>query len=90
MLYEVITRGGPLMKRLADDYHKATGLDCKKEHGEWNAAHKILLAAGIPTIEQMGRITSYNVCYTKLLRYPTNLTFFSTSQLAPAPFIPHP
>jgi len=47
-------RGGPLMKRLADDYHKATGLDCKKEHGEWNAAHKILLAAGIPTIEQMG------------------------------------
>lgn len=47
-------RGGPQMKRLAGEYTKATGLDPKKEHGEWNVAHKILLGAGIPTIEQVG------------------------------------
>jgi kynurenine formamidase len=47
-------RGGPTMKRLAGDYQKATGLDPKKEHPEWNAAHKTLLGAGIPTIEQVG------------------------------------
>ena len=42
------------VKRLVDSYSKATGLDWKKEHGEWNVAHKILLGAGIPTIEQVG------------------------------------
>ena len=42
------------MVRLADAYQKATGLDAKKEHPEWNVAHKVLLAAGIPTIEQVG------------------------------------
>ncbi len=47
-------RGGPTMKRLAGDYQKATGLDPRKEHPEWNAAHKTLLGAGIPTIEQVG------------------------------------
>lgn len=47
-------RGGPQMKRLAGDYQKATGLDPKKEHPEWYAAHKTLLGAGIPTIEQVG------------------------------------
>jgi kynurenine formamidase len=47
-------RGGPLMKRLAGDYQKATGLDPKKEHPEWNVAHKTLLRAGVPTIEQVG------------------------------------
>ena len=47
-------RGGPGMRRLAGEYQKATGLDPKKEHGEWNIAHKILLGAGIPTIEQVG------------------------------------
>ncbi|MBP2644383.1 MAG: putative metal-dependent hydrolase [Firmicutes bacterium] len=47
-------RGGPTMKRLAGEYQKATGLDPKKEHGEWNIAHKTLLGAGIPTIEQIG------------------------------------
>lgn len=47
-------RGGPTMKRLAGEYQLATGLDPKKEHGEWNVAHKIILAAGIPTIEQVG------------------------------------
>lgn len=47
-------RGGPTMRRLADEYQKATGKDPKVEHGEWNVAHKILLGAGIPTIEQVG------------------------------------
>ncbi|MEJ2156101.1 MAG: cyclase family protein [Desulfobacteraceae bacterium] len=47
-------RGGPTMNRLAGDYQKATGLDPRKEHPEWNVAHKTLLGAGIPTIEQVG------------------------------------
>lgn len=47
-------RGGPNMRRLPGDYQKATGLDPKTEHPEWNVAHKILLSAGIPTIEQVG------------------------------------
>jgi len=47
-------RGGPTMRRLAGEYQSATGLDPKKEHGEWNIANKTLLAAGIPTIEQVG------------------------------------
>jgi len=47
-------RGGPQMKRLAAEYAKATGLDWKVEHPEWNVAHKTLLKAGIPTIEQVG------------------------------------
>ena len=47
-------RGGPTMRRLAKSYTDATGLDPKKEHGEWNAAHKVLLGADIPTIEQVG------------------------------------
>lgn len=47
-------RGGPTMKRLPAEYEQATGLDPRVEHGEWNVAHKILLGAGIPTIEQVG------------------------------------
>ena len=47
-------RGGPTMKRLAGEYQAATGLDPKKEHSEWNIAHRTLLSAGIPTIEQVG------------------------------------
>jgi kynurenine formamidase len=47
-------RGGPTMRRLAGEYQQATGLDPKKEHGEWNVAHRTLLRAGIPTIEQVG------------------------------------
>lgn len=47
-------RGGPLMKRLPEKYREETGLDPQKEHPEWNPAHKTLLAAEIPTIEQVG------------------------------------
>jgi kynurenine formamidase len=47
-------RGGPLMNRLVDSYQKATGLNPQKEHPEWNIAHRTLLGAEIPTIEQVG------------------------------------
>lgn len=47
-------RGGPLMNRLVRAYRDATGKDEKQEHPEWNIAHKTLLAAGIPTVEQVG------------------------------------
>lgn len=47
-------RGGPLMNRLLESYVNATGLDPKQEHPLWNVAHKTLLSAGIPTIEQVG------------------------------------
>lgn len=47
-------RGGPLMNRLVAKYSDATGLDPAKEHAIWNGAHKVLLDAGIPTIENVG------------------------------------
>jgi kynurenine formamidase len=47
-------RGGPIMNRLVGAYTEATGLDPKTEHPEWNIAHKTILAAGIPTVEQVG------------------------------------
>ncbi len=47
-------RGGPQMNRLVQAYTKATGKDPKKEHPDWNVAHKTLLSAGIPTVEQVG------------------------------------
>lgn len=47
-------RGGPLMNRLVAKYQDSTGLDAAKEHPVWNGAHKVLLAAGIPTVENVG------------------------------------
>ena len=47
-------RGGPQMKRLAAAYKSATGRDAKTDYPEWYPAHKTLLAAGIPTVEQIG------------------------------------
>ncbi len=47
-------RNGPQMKYLASDYKAATGRDAKADHPLWNAAHKALLAVGIPTIENVG------------------------------------
>ncbi len=47
-------RGGPLMNRLVPKYEEATGRRAKDDFPEWNAAHRTLLAAGIPTIEQVG------------------------------------
>jgi len=47
-------RGGPLMNRVVDLYQDETGGNAKEDFPEWNIAHKTLLAAGIPTIEQVG------------------------------------
>lgn len=47
-------RGGPLMNRVCAKYTDTTGLDPKREHPHWNGAHKVLLGAGIPTIENVG------------------------------------
>jgi kynurenine formamidase len=47
-------RGGPLMKRLPTRYKTETGRDPQTDHPGWNIAHRTLLAAGIPTIEQVG------------------------------------
>lgn len=47
-------RGGPLMNRLAKKYMAETGRDPKADFPEWNPAHKALLGAGIPTIENVG------------------------------------
>jgi kynurenine formamidase len=47
-------RNGPQIKDLPKQYKDATGHDAKQDFPEWNAAHKALLAAGIPTIENVG------------------------------------
>lgn len=47
-------RGGPLMNRVIAKYEEATSGNAEKDFPEWNVAHKIILAAGIPTIEQVG------------------------------------
>jgi kynurenine formamidase len=47
-------RNGPQMKRLPGDYQRDTGRDPRADFPEWNVAHRTLLAAGIPTIENVG------------------------------------
>jgi kynurenine formamidase len=47
-------RNGPQIKYLLPEYKKEKGRDAIKDFPEWNAAHKVLLAAGIPTIENVG------------------------------------
>ena len=47
-------RNGPQIKYLLPEYKTATGRDAIKDFPEWNAAHKVLLGAGIPTIENVG------------------------------------
>ncbi len=47
-------RNGPLMKRLPAFYKSQTGREGKADFPKWNPAHKALLAAGIPTIENIG------------------------------------
>ena len=49
-----LQRGGPLMKRLPAKYRSETGRDPQADFPEWNPAHRLLLAAGIPTIENVG------------------------------------
>jgi kynurenine formamidase len=47
-------RGGPIVKELPRQYRAATGHDPEQDHPDWNVAHKTLLEAGIPTIENVG------------------------------------
>ena len=47
-------RNGPQIKYLLPEYKKATGREAIDDFPEWNPAHKTLLAAGIPTIENVG------------------------------------
>jgi kynurenine formamidase len=47
-------RGGPYTKYLPQRYREATGRDPKAAFPEWNPAHRALLGAGIPTIENVG------------------------------------
>ena len=47
-------RGGPLMNRVVSKYAEETGRNPEKDFPDWNPAHKILLTANIPTIEQVG------------------------------------
>jgi kynurenine formamidase len=47
-------RNGPQIRKIAPEYKAATGRDALEDFPEWNVAHKTLLAAGIPTIENVG------------------------------------
>jgi len=49
-----LQRNGPQMRRLPKAYQDATGRDPRTDFPEWNPAHRTLLAAGIPTIENVG------------------------------------
>jgi kynurenine formamidase len=45
---------GPLIKELPRRYEARTGRPPAEDFPEWNPAHRALLAAGIPTIENVG------------------------------------
>jgi kynurenine formamidase len=47
-------RNGPQIKYLLPEYKEATGREAIKDFPEWNVAHRTLLEAGIPTIENVG------------------------------------
>ena len=47
-------RGGPLAPYLSPRYLRKTGRAAKADFPDWNPAHRILLEAGIPTIENVG------------------------------------
>lgn len=47
-------RNGPQIRKLAPEYRESTGRDALADFPEWNVAHKTILAAGIPTIENVG------------------------------------
>jgi kynurenine formamidase len=47
-------RNGPQIKYLLPEYKEATGREAKADFPDWNPAHKLLLGAGIPTIENVG------------------------------------
>ena len=47
-------RNGPQIRFLIPEYKKATGRNAIDDFPEWNPAHRALLKAGIPTIENVG------------------------------------
>ena len=47
-------RNGPQIKYLLPEYKEATGREAIADFPEWNPAHRTLLAAGIPTVENVG------------------------------------
>jgi kynurenine formamidase len=47
-------RNGPQIKYLLPEYKESAGREAIKDFPEWNAAHRTLLEAGIPTIENVG------------------------------------
>jgi kynurenine formamidase len=47
-------RNGPQIRFLLPEYKKATGRNAIDDFPEWNPAHRTLLQAGIPTIENVG------------------------------------
>jgi len=47
-------RGGPLMPYLPGQYQAATGHEAKADFPRWYPAQKKLLAAGIPTVQNVG------------------------------------
>jgi kynurenine formamidase len=47
-------RNGPQIKYLLPEYRQATGRDAIQDFPKWNPAHRALLAAGIPTVENVG------------------------------------
>jgi kynurenine formamidase len=47
-------RNGPQMKHLASWYRQETGRDPKVDFPDWNPAHRMLLEADIPTVENVG------------------------------------
>jgi len=47
-------RNGPQIRGLVKDYESTTGCSASVDFPRWNPAHKALLAAGIPTIENVG------------------------------------
>lgn len=47
-------RNGPQIKYLLPEYELASGRKAIADFPEWNPAHRLLLAAGIPTIENVG------------------------------------
>ena len=47
-------RNGPQIKYILPEYKEETGREAIEDFPEWNAAHLVLLGAGIPTIENVG------------------------------------
>lgn len=47
-------RNGPQMRRLPKEYEQRTGRPPLQDFPEWNPAHRALLEAGIPTVENTG------------------------------------